>query len=168
VKRVYLLRHAKSSWKDPDLADRERPLAPRGRRAAKAIAAYLSAHRIAPALVLCSPARRARQTLEHVAPGLGDAPEVRIEPGLYDDSERELLARLQEVPEDVPSVMLIGHNPAIERLALNLAAGGAQLADLAHKYPTGALATLEFRGSWRELEPEGARLAGFIKPRDLE
>jgi phosphohistidine phosphatase len=63
--------------------------------------------------------------------------------------------------------MVIGHNPAIERLAVDLAAAGPDLADLARKYPTGALATLEFTGTWSDLDADGARLVGFMKPRDL-
>jgi phosphohistidine phosphatase len=168
VKRLFLLRHAKSSWKDPSLPDRERPLAGRGRRATKAMATYLREHRIAPELVLCSSAVRAEQTLERVRSGLGESPEVKIEERLYEASERGLLECLREVPEEVSSVMMIGHNPAIERLALELANSGQELESLARKFPTGALATLELPGSWRELEPDGAQLVGFIRPKDLE
>ena len=168
MKRLFLLRHAKSSWKDSSLPDHDRPLAGRGRRASKAMAAYMRDHAVEPALVLCSSATRARQTLDGVAPGLGSAAEVRIESGLYEASAARLLSRLQRVADDVPSVMLIGHNPSIERLALDLANGGPELADLADKYPAGALATLEFPGTWSSLEPDAARLVGFVKPRDLE
>ena len=168
MKRLFLLRHAKSSWKDSSLPDHDRPLAGRGRRASKAIAAYLREHDIEPALVLCSSATRARQTLDRVAPGLGGAPEVRIEPDLYEASAARLLSRLQRVGDAVPSVMLIGHNPSLERLALDLANGGPELADLAAKFPTGALATLEFAGTWSDLEGDTARLVGFVKPRDME
>jgi phosphohistidine phosphatase len=168
MKRLFLLRHAKSSRKDSALPDHDRPLASRGRRASKDMARYLREHRIEPALVLCSSATRARQTLDGVAPGLGGSPEVRVESGLYQASAAGLLARVQEVGNAVPSVMLIGHNPTIERLALDLAGNGPQLADLASKYPTGALATLEFDGTWSELNADAARLVGFVKPRDLE
>jgi phosphohistidine phosphatase len=166
MKRLFLLRHAKSSRKDSSLADRDRPLAGRGRRASHAMASYMREHAIEPALVLCSSAARARQTLDGVAPGLG-SPEVQIEPCLYEASAAGLLSRLQRVGDDVPSVMLIGHNPAIERLALDLANGGPELADLGEKYPTGALAILEFGGTWRGLQPDSARLVEFVKPRDL-
>ena len=168
MKRLFLLRHAKSSWKDSSLPDRDRPLAGRGRRASKAMAGYMREHGIEPALVLCSSAARARQTLDRVAPGLGGSPEVRIESELYEASAAGLLARLQRVDDSVPSVMLIGHNPSIERLALDLANGGPKLADLADKFPTGALATLEFSGAWSGLEPDAARLVGFVRPRDQE
>src|SRR5918996_5979084 len=78
MKRLYLLRHAKSSWDDPTLADHDRPLAPRGRRAAKVMAKHLHRNGIAPELVLCSGSRRTRQTLKRIAPGLGDSAEVQI------------------------------------------------------------------------------------------
>lgn len=168
MKRLFLLRHAKSSRKDPSLPDHDRPLAGRGRRASTAMAAYMRDHAVEPALVLCSSATRARQTLDGVAPGLGGSPEVRIESGLYEASAAGLLSRLQRLGEDVPSVMLIGHNPSMERLALDLATSGPELAALAEKYPTGALATLEFEGTWGALEPDAARLVGFVRPRDLE
>jgi phosphohistidine phosphatase SixA len=109
-KRLYLLRHAKSSWKQPELADHDRPLASRGRRAAKAIARHLRERQIAPELVLCSTARRARETLERIEPALATAA-VRREPQLYRASADVLFERLRTVPDDVASVMLIGHNP---------------------------------------------------------
>jgi phosphohistidine phosphatase len=132
------------------------------------MAAYLREHRVAPELGLCSSAVRAQQTLERLRPGLGQHPEVKIEDRLYEASESGLLERLREVPEEVSSVMMIGHNPAIERLALDLANAGHELESLARKFPTGALATLELPGSWRDLEPDTAQLVGFVKPRDLE
>jgi len=168
MKRLFLLRHAKSSRKDPSLPDHDRPLAGRGRRASKAMATYMREHGVAPALVLCSSATRARQTLDGVAPGLDGSHEVRIESELYQASAAGLLRRLQRVDAAVPSVMLVGHNPSIERLALDLASRGPELAELADKYPTGALAALEFSGTWSELEADAARLVRFVKPRDLE
>ena len=117
AKRLLLLRHAKSSWDDPALADHDRPLAPRGRRAAKLIGEHLRENQIGVSLVLCSSARRARETLDLVqTPG-----EVLIERELYGASADELLARLRRVPDQRGTVMLIGHNPAIEDLAVGLA-----------------------------------------------
>ena len=167
MKRLFLLRHAKSSWDDPELDDHERPLAPRGRRAAKLLAGYLSRERVAPALVLCSAARRTRETLERIAPALGEDVRVEIERELYAASERRLLERLRSVGEDVDSVMLIGHNPGVEQLALLLAGSGQKLDAVRRKYPTAALATLEFSGPWRELGPSGAELTDFVTPKQL-
>jgi phosphohistidine phosphatase len=163
VKRLFLLRHAKSSWDDADLADRDRPLAPRGRRASKVMARHLRDEEISPSLVLCSSARRTRETLEAVGP----SGEVRIEDELYGASEAELLERLRRVPEEIESVMLIGHNPAIQELALGLASGGDRLEDVERKFPTGALATLTLPGAWRQLSPGSAELVAFVKPKEL-
>ncbi len=161
TKHLLLLRHAKSSWDDPSLADHDRPLAPRGRKAAKRIGEYLRSEETEVSLVLCSSARRTRETLERVQP----PGEVMIEPGLYGASASQLLERLRRVPDDFESVMLIGHNPALEDLTLTLARRGTELAG--HKFPTGALATLTFSGPWHALAPEEATLTGFVKPREL-
>jgi phosphohistidine phosphatase len=167
MRLVYLLRHAKSSWKSA-LADHERPLAPRGRRAAKAICEHLREQGIEPELVLCSTARRARETLERIEPALGTAA-VRIEPELYGASEDALLDRLRGVPDAVGSVMLIGHNPGLQLLALELAQPAAELRELEAKYPTAALVTLAFPGpSWHMLESGTAEFLGLVRPRDLE
>jgi phosphohistidine phosphatase len=164
---VYLLRHAKSSWKT-GARDHERPLAGRGRRAAKAIAAHLREQGIEPELVLCSTARRARETLERIEPALG-APTVLIERELYGAGSGALLERLRGVPDEVRSVMLIGHNPGLQLLALELARPAAAVAELEAKFPTAALATLAFSGAgWQGLEPGTADLAGLVRPRDLE
>jgi phosphohistidine phosphatase len=168
TRTLYLLRHAKSSWKDETLADRERPLAGRGRKAAKRMAELMRAEDIAPALVLCSPSRRTRETLQRVRPGLGEEASVELDEALYGAGPEDLLARLRRVPPDVPSVMLIGHNPGLEQLALSLARSGERLDDLREKYPTGALATLTFRGTWEDLGAGTAELAGLVKPRELK
>ena len=168
VKRVYLLRHAKSSWKESGVPDHDRPLARRGRRAAKAIARHLREQGIEPELVLCSTARRARETLERIEPALG-TPVVRFEPELYGASAGALLDRLHAVPEAVRSVMLIGHNPALQLLALDLARQAPGLRELEAKFPTAGLATLEFPGaSWSALDRGSAELTAFVRPRELE
>ena len=167
LRRLFLLRHAKSSWDEPGLSDHDRPLAPRGRRASRVIAEHMRWKRIAPELVLCSSARRTRQTLTRIAPALGEDVDVRIEPELYAASATDLLKLLREVPDEVDSVMLIGHNPGIEDLTVELAGTGEELGRVREKFPTAALATLEFDRSWRELEPGGAELTSFVKPKEL-
>jgi phosphohistidine phosphatase len=166
VKRLFLLRHAKSSWDDPGLDDHERPLAPRGRRASKLIGEHLRRERIEPSLVLCSSARRTRETLERVMPAPGGT-DVSVEDGLYTASSGGLLQRLREVPPDVESVMLVGHQPAIQELALDLAGDGLDLPRLRAKFPTAALATLLFAGDWSELGPGRAELVAYVKPKEL-
>ena len=139
VRTVILLRHGKSSWSDPTLADLDRPLAPRGERASRRIAKYMRRKGIRPALVLCSPALRTRQTLEAIEPSLGKRCTVEMVPQLYAASERELLEQLQALPESVSSVMLIGHNPGLHNLALVLASRGADLPKLEEKFrPVGS------------------------------
>ena len=168
MKRLYLLRHAKSSWKDTSLADHDRPLAGRGRRASKAMARHLRDRSIEPDLVLCSTARRARETLDRIAPALGTTA-IEIEPGLYGASAHELLDRLRGVADEIESVMMIGHNPAMEELAIDLARPSPAASELAAKYPTGALAVLTFEApTWRALGHGTAELVELAKPRDLE
>jgi phosphohistidine phosphatase len=165
---LYLLRHAKSSWDDPDLADVERPLAPRGRRAAATMARHVRMQGFAPELVLCSPSVRTRDTLERVAAGFARAPRVEIVDDLYQASAAELLARLRVLPDELGSAMLVGHHPALPELALALAGSGPMRDQIAEKFPTGALATLAVSGPWHELTPGNARLVAFVKPRELE
>jgi phosphohistidine phosphatase len=168
MKTLYLLRHAKSSWDEPELADQERPLAPRGRRDAKRIAKHLLQSGVQPELVLCSSAVRTRETLELVRPGLGAAAEVTVEDGLYGASSTELVERVRAVPDAVDSVMLIGHNPGIQDLALVLAGSGAELERLRTKFPTAALASLTpGMATWRELSAGEAVLDGFVVPKEL-
>jgi phosphohistidine phosphatase len=166
-KRLFVLRHAKSSWDDPGLDDHERPLAPRGRRAVELIAAYLSARHIHPDLVLCSSSRRTRETLDGIAVG----GEHLIERTLYAAGTEEIIDRLRQLPESVSSAMLIGHNPSAQMLVLRLtnhdADGNAdpERDEVKRKFPTGALATLAFDCDWSELAPGCARLEEFISPK---
>lgn len=167
MKRLYLLRHAKSSWDDPALGDPDRPLAPRGRRAAKLMADHLRRKGISPELVLCSPSKRTRQTLKRIARGLGKNADVQIESALYAASATTLLEELHEVPDEVDSVMLIGHNPGIQDLALSLARAGSESLRVRSKFPTAALATLKHNVTWHGLAPGSAELVSFVTPKQL-
>jgi phosphohistidine phosphatase len=166
TRRLCLLRHAKSSWDEPGLPDRDRPLARRGRLACARIAAYLQLHEIDPALVLCSSSARTRETLELVSAGaLSGA--VSIEDGLYAATATELLDRLRTVDGSVGSVLLIGHEPALRELALSVARPGPHNDAVREKFPTGALAVFTLAGTWAALAPETATLTAFVKPRAL-
>src|SRR5438552_8631588 len=147
---IFLLRHAKSSWDRPELSDHDRPLAPRGSRAADRMARHVSTLRPSPTLVLCSSALRARQTMEPAAALLGDGAAVLVEDGLYTFDAQVLLDRLRVVPESTGALLLVGHNPAMQDLTLRLAAGGdrATEARAREKFPTGALATLRVQSAW--------------------
>jgi phosphohistidine phosphatase len=169
VRRLWLLRHAKSSWDEADLPDRLRPLAPRGARAVRALAHHLHTTAVAPDLVLCSPARRAVQTWEGVAPGVPAGTSVEFDEAIYHADGDELLARLRDVPSRVESVLLVGHNPGLQDLAVDLV--GSRKPELrerlATKLPTGALVTLEVPGNWHDLTWGAATLVDYVVPREL-
>ena len=161
------MRHAKSSWENAALADHERPLAPRGRRDAEVVAEHLRVHLAAvPELVLCSPAVRTRQTLGLVAPGLGDS-RVEFDEAIYDASAAALMERLRTVPDDVESILVVGHNPGLQDLTLELASTGVGLPQLAAKFPTCAVATLAMAGPWSTLEDGDAELTAYVTPKQL-
>lgn len=166
---LFVLRHAKSSWDDPGLDDHDRPLAPRGRRAVKLLSTHIREAGIAPVQVLCSSARRTIETLEGVAPG----GETLIEDELYSASGGGLIDRLRRVPEAVESVMVVGHNPALQTLVLRVAGSdrrqpdGPDLADVRRKFPTGALATISFDCAWSELGRAQGELTSYIRPKSL-
>jgi phosphohistidine phosphatase len=160
-RQLLLLRHAKSSWDDPALSDHDRPLAGRGRKAAKLIGEHLRHQQVPVALVLCSSARRARETVELVDP----PGEIQVEREIYDASADQLLERLRGLSSDVEVAMLVGHNPAIQELAIALTRGTDDLAG--RKFPTGALAMLSLAGPWQTLSPEQTELVAFITPKQL-
>ncbi len=168
--QLLLLRHAKSSWDDTKLADRDRPLNERGHRAAAAMRQAMHELGLAPDLVLVSPARRTLQTLDALEPW-DDTPLLEQFEALYLAGPTELLGILHDVPETVRSVLLIGHNPGMHDLAQALIAG-AQPTDAARRlakgYPTGALAEFAVAGPWSRLGAGGGRLTRFITPRELE
>lgn len=168
--KLFLLRHAKSSWSDPDLADHDRPLAARGLKAAGALEEHLRQSGIAPDLALSSSAVRAVQTLEIVRPALPSKMPVKVEPDLYGTNAEAILARLRELPSDLHSVLLVNHSPAIEMLAVGLCRETADPAFLRMrlKYPTAGFATLSFNERWSDLSWGSARFESFVAPRDLE
>jgi phosphohistidine phosphatase len=168
LRLLYLLRHAKSSWGDPGLEDRDRPLNSRGRRAARLVAEHLRAEGVSPELVLCSASLRTRQTLAAILPTLEGELEARIEDVLYSAGAEGLLERLRTVPVSTSSVLVIGHNPALHELALSLAGTGRDLERLREDFPSGALATLAVpEPGWAELAEGDAELTSYAVPREL-
>jgi phosphohistidine phosphatase len=165
-----LLRHAKSSWSDARLKDIERPLNDRGEEAAPRMAVFMARRGITPDLILCSPAVRARQTLDLVLPRFKGRPAVAVEDSLYLAAPAALLKRIQSVGADVEHLMIVGHDPGMHALALELAGSGADkdLAALAEKFPTAGLAVLEFQErSWSRVRPGTGRLVLFTAPKRL-
>ncbi len=167
---MYLLRHAEAGRRSASADDAARPLSKAGRAAAQALGAHMAAQRIRPALVLCSPALRARETLALLdGADLGTAP-VGSPSVLYLAGVDTLLACLRALADRHRSVLLIGHNPGLHALAAALAGpgGGKHAARLRKDFPTATLATLEAEiGSWRGLQGGCARLAAFVTPKDL-
>ena len=164
-----LFRHAKSAWGNPGLGDFERPLAPRGEKAAPRMGAYMAREGLAPGVVLCSTAKRARQTLELAQAEWEPKPEIRYEDGLYHAGPGEMLRFLQALPASCSHAMIIGHNPGVYSLAATLCGDGEgdALAALGTKFPTAALAVIEFEGDWKGISPGQGYLQRFVLPREL-
>ncbi|MER8223089.1 histidine phosphatase family protein [Streptomyces sp. NPDC094143] len=167
LRRLVVLRHAKSAW-PVDVADHERPLAPRGRRDAPAAGRALAEADCLPDLALCSTAVRARRTWELAAAEWGTPPPVRHDRRLYAAGPAGLLTVVREVPAEVETLLLIGHNPGLEELVLALARDGLDdtLERVRTKFPTSAIAVLSWRGTtWRDLGPGTALLTSLTVPR---
>lgn len=167
---MLLLRHAKSSWDEPFQTDHERPLARRGRKAAPLMGEFMAEAGLIPDLVLCSSARRARETWELASGPLGSSCPVEILEDLYHASVQSLIAVLREVPQGFDSVLMVGHNPTFEDLATTLVAseGGEAEREMRRKFPTGALAVIDFpETEWAKIEARVGYLRDFVKPRSL-
>lgn len=164
--RLLLIRHAKSSWDDASLADRERPLAGRGRKAAERMGAHLQDEGLRPDVVLCSPSRRTRETLELLE---FSGAEVTYLDELYGASAHDLLASAREVHDDAEVVAVVGHNPGVQDLSIELARDDAaeEAVRLRQKFPTCAVAMFDVDGAWRDVATGRVRLASFVVPKDL-
>lgn len=163
MKTLYILRHAKAAPEGPD-GDAERPLMKRGRKAAAAMGEYLAELTPPPALVLCSTSLRTRETLDEILPSLERQPQLLFEDALYLASASRLLERLERLPEQAGSALLIGHNPGLHQLATTLASDAEGLAE---GFPTAALAVLRISGSWSALRPHQAKLIDFKTAKSL-
>ena len=168
-RRLVLLRHAKSDW--PDVADHDRPLAKRGRRDAPVIGRWLGTSGYVPDAVVCSTARRARETWELVATGLAAAapgpshvPAVRYEPRVYEATVLGLLMLVREFDPAWRTALIVGHNPGLAELTVGLASPDSPSPQA---FPTAAVAVLGLPGSWSEAAPGEARLLAFTVPAEL-
>lgn len=170
MKRLLLLRHGKSSWDDPSLADFDRPLAPRGRKAAERIGRELAARSWLPQLALVSPAARTRETWEVVGAAMSGSVSADFPDSLYDATTEDVLSELRRTPKAVKTLLILGHNPGLEDLARQLAGDNSEkkaLQQLREKFPTAALARFDFDGKWPDLGFGGAQLTHCLRPRDL-
>ena len=169
MRQLLLFRHAKSTWDDASVPDRDRPLNARGRRSAAVMRQAMRDLGLAPDMVLVSTARRTMETLEALEPW-DDTPLIEPMDSLYLASPVQLTAALHGVAETVRSVLLIAHNPGLHDLALGLAgsSGSATERALAEGFPTAALAEFVVAGSWWDLREGSGRLVRFLTPRMLE
>jgi phosphohistidine phosphatase len=166
-----LLRHAKSSWADARLKDFQRPLSDRGEAAAPRMGAFMTRRGLTPDLILCSTAVRARQTLNLVLPHLKGAPELVYEDALYLASSTTMLKRLHKVAAEVRHAMIVGHDPGMHSLAVELAGSGRSddLGRLAEKFPTAGLAVIVFDvDGWPDVRWGDGRLKLFTAPKRLQ
>ncbi len=170
MKTVTLFRHAKSGEKDnPLIDDFDRPLSGRGLKAAPKMGAAMRDAHVRPGLILCSPSARTRQTLALATPEAWDKPpKVRFEKKLYEASAQTLLKVLNGARDDVDHVMLVGHNPGFQDLAVMLAAGGPERERLKGKLPTASVVSFEFGAErWQDLQPGTGRVVLFMTPNTL-
>lgn len=170
MKRLLLLRHAKSSWDNPDLTDIERPLAPRGIEAALLIGHTIVQRNWLPDRALVSEAERTRETWRLAAGEWQSRPEPNFLFGIYEAPAEAILEEIQRQAEDSQTLLVLGHNPGLGDLATLLAgqASPAKLTkSLKKKFPTGALAVFEFDGEWVDLGSGAAILTHFLRPKDL-
>jgi len=171
MKTLVLLRHAKSAWDNADLPDIDRPLSPRGQKAAPAMGERLKKAGYKPDVVLCSTATRTRETLDLMAGSLPKKAKIQYLKELYMAVPREMLNAVAKVPDSAQTVMLVGHNPGIGSLAGWLAGEGDSelLAKIRRKFPTAAAAVITFDvARWSDITGEGGKLVAFLRPRDEE
>jgi phosphohistidine phosphatase len=170
MKRLTVMRHAKSDWGDPQLDDFNRPLNERGWKAARRIGRELKERDFRFDLVLASPAARVRETIDGVQEKFDFAGPIRFDERLYLASETSLLALVRDLPEAVHGPMLVGHNPGLHQLVLSLADDGDHhLRDeVGQKFPTAAVAVIELGAAcWKEVEPGSGKIVELILPKDL-
>lgn len=168
MKTLFLLRHAKSDWADPDQHDFDRPLNARGRKAARAMGRELRRLKLAADQIIASPAARTIETLALLADGYGGRMKIEEDERLYLASADTLFGIVRAADDRRRSLLLVGHNPGLHQVTLGLVRESPERAEVAAKYPTGALAEIAFDVErWGEIAPASGRLARFLRPRDL-
>ncbi|RUU50438.1 histidine phosphatase family protein [Mesorhizobium sp. M2C.T.Ca.TU.002.02.1.1] len=168
LRQLLILRHAKSSWDDPALADFDRPLAPRGLKTAPLMGRELARRGWLPDLALVSPALRTRDTWRLIAQELPKHVQAEFAEELYEAAPAAVLARVRQVR--ATSVLVIGHNPGLQHFALRLAGAGSDegvFKKIEAKFPTAALARFTLGEDWADLDFRGARLTHCVRPKDL-
>jgi phosphohistidine phosphatase len=169
--RLMLLRHASSRKAEPGMHDLDRALNTRGRNDAAKIGAYMAHHALLPDRVIVSPARRARETWEHVSKAFSALPPVDHDNRLYEGGPDAILTVVRETSPSIRCLLIIGHNPGLHETArLLMATGDVERRErLNEGLPTAGLALIDFPvDDWRKVHPRGGRLALFVSPRSLE
>lgn len=170
VKTLTLLRHAKSGWDDAVPRDFDRPLNPKGRRAAATMGREMKRLGLAFERVIASPAQRVVETIADVESGMGRSLAPQWDKRAYLASAQSLLDIVGETPDAVASLLVVGHNPGLEDLVLMLVPDvpGSLRDSVEEKYPTATLAEISFEDGWRALAAGKGTLTRFIRPRDLD
>jgi phosphohistidine phosphatase len=169
MKILTLLRHAKSSWNDPIARDFDRPLNGRGRRAARTMGREMRAQGLQFDRVLASPAVRVVETLEDVAEGYGRSLQPEFDRRIYLATPEALLELIQQTDDGASALLIVGHNPGLERLALLLSQAGEYRSEIEVKYPTATLTEISFPVErWSEVAEGLGTIARFTRPRDLD
>lgn len=160
MKRILILRHAKSSWTDPNLSDLERPLNERGLRTAPFMGKLIVERGLSPAAIISSPAKRARQTAELVVNEIGVETNLSFDDRIYEASPNALRIVVSETSNDLTSVMIVGHNPGIEGFIRHLTGKIESM-------PTAALAVIDLNiESWKEINHDTGSLITIIRPKE--
>lgn len=171
--RLLLFRHAKSSWDDHTLIDHDRLLSKRGITAAPRMAQAMVDKGYLPDAIICSTAVRTRQTLKLILPILREhhEPTVQFESSIYEAAPQSLARCIRAIRDEANPLMLVGHNPGMQMLAMLLGDGAESVAQqrLETKFPTAALAVLDFEAdSWADIKAGSGRLVDFITPKTLK
>jgi phosphohistidine phosphatase len=162
MKTLYLLRHAKSSWKDETIIDVERPLNGRGRKASQAVGSFLKREKIIPDLVLSSSAIRARQTTDIVMEAARLRTDLRFDERIYEAAAQRLLEVVRQIEKSKKSVLLVGHNPGLEEFL-------KMLTGTVDPMPTATLAKVVSSASnWADISDKSATLEWIINPKQLQ
>lgn len=170
MRRLMLLRHAKAERAEPGRNDFDRALAPEGRDVAPRVGAYMAGHALTPDLVVCSSARRAKETWELASGAFTAFPCTTFDKRVYDFDATDLLDLVRKTPTVVHALMLVGHNPSLEDLAALTIASGDHIGRgrLEEKFPTGALAVIDFPvDAWSKVHPHSGRFDRLVTPRDI-
>lgn len=171
MKKLTLVRHAKSSWDNPNLGDFDRPLNPRGWKAARRVGRELKLRDAKFDFGIASPAARVRETIDGLIEGYGQPDfEIRFEPKIYDASVGTLLDLIRALPSTAGAVLLVGHNMGLEQLIVGLAREADALRErVARKFPTAAVAVLDLPAEhWHDVEPGSGMIVEVIIPKQLD